>query len=327
MIDQILANKIVRKFLIALAIFLVLISSAFFTVEQRQQALVLQFGEPVRVIKSPGLKFKIPFIQNVQFFDKRILDLGVKDQEVIASDQKRLIINAFAKFRIIDPLKFYTTVRNIYGINSRLGAILDSSLRQIIGEVPLNELLTENRSKIMQNIRNVVSKESEIFGVEIIDVRIVRGDLPKENSEAIFARMQTEREKEAREIRANGAEKAQKIKAEANKDRTIILAEARKNSSIVKGQGDALATKIYAKSFGLDPEFSYFYLSMKAYEDVLKNDNTKLVIAPEGEFFDYFNDDGKVVQNNKVRRKRYSEKKRYNKHNRRSYKKYSSNSR
>lgn len=327
MIDQILANKIVKRFLIILAVFLVLISGALFTVEQRQQALVLQFGEPVRLIQEPGLKFKIPFVQNVQFFDKRILDLGVRDQEVIASDQKRLIINAFAKFKIVDPLKFYTTVRNIYGINSRLGAILDSSLRQIIGEVPLKDILTESRGKIMKNIRNVVSKESEIFGVEIIDVRIVRGDLPKENSEAIFARMQTEREKEAREIRANGAEKAQKIKAEANKDRTIILAEARKNSSIVKGQGDALATRIYAKSFGLDPEFSYFYLSMKAYRDVLKNDNTKLVIAPEGEFFDYFNDDGKVAQNNKVRRKKYSKKKRYNKRGKRSHKKYSSNSR
>ncbi len=292
MIEQILESKKIRRLLIAIAAIFILVSSTLFTVEQREQALVLQFGDPVRVIKSPGLKFKMPFVQNVVFFDKRILDLGIKDQEVIASDQKRLIINAFAKYRIVDPLKFYTTVRSIYGIRSRLGAIIDSSLRQIIGEVPLNKLLTEDRRSIMDNIRSVVAKESEIFGVEIIDVRIVRGDLPKENSEAIFARMQTEREKEAREIRANGAEKAQKIKAEADKERTIILANARKDSSIIKGQGDAEATKIYAKSFGVDPEFSYFYLSMKAYEDSLKNNNTKLVISPDGEFFDYFNKDG-----------------------------------
>ncbi len=323
MIDQILANKKVRKILIIAVVGFILISSMAFTVEQRQQALVLQFGEPVRVIKSPGLKFKMPFVQNVLFFDKRILDIGVKDQEVIASDQKRLIINAFAKFKITDPLKFYTTVRNIYGIRSRLGSILDSSLRQAIGEIPLKKLLSEDRSSIMRNIRNIVAKESEIFGVEIIDVRIVRGDLPKENSEAIFARMQTEREKEAREIRATGAERAQKIKAEANKERTIIISEARKQSSIVKGQGDATATRIYAKSFGVDPEFSYFYLSMKAYKDVIRNDNTKLVISPEGEFFDYFNDDGKVLQNNRLRRSKYSKSKKKRYYKKRKYSKKS----
>ncbi len=313
MIDQILASKKFRIFLISIAAIVILINSMFFAVEQRQQALVLQFGNPVRVIKSPGLKFKLPFVQNVLFFDKRILDLGVKDQEVIASDQKRLIINAYAKFKIVDPLKFYTTVRNIYGIRSRLSAIIDSSLRQIIGEIPLSRLLTEDRSTIMQNIRSVVAKESEIFGVEIIDVRIVRGDLPKENSEAIFARMQTEREKEAREIRANGAEQAQKIKAEADKQRTIILSSARKDSSIIKGEGDAEATKIYAKSFGVDPEFSYFYLSMKAYADSLKNDNTRLVISPENEFFNYFGKDGsKELEEERLRKyKEYLKKKRY----------------
>lgn len=286
--EELFKNKKINIILIAATAFLIILTGALFTMDQRQQALVVQFGEPVRVIKEPGLKFKIPFIQNVIFFDKRTLDLGVQDQEVIALDQKRLIINAFAKYRIIDPLKFYTTVRNVYGINSRLGAILDSSLRQVIGEVTLNELLTVNRGKIMTRIKEVVAKESEIFGVEIIDVRIMRADLPKENSEAIFARMQTEREKEAREIRANGAEEADKIKAEADKQRTIILAEAKKKSSIAKGSGDAEATKIYADSYGKDPEFADFYRSMNAYKESLNQSNTKMVISPNSNFFKYF---------------------------------------
>lgn len=221
-------KKAVRLVVISTAILILLISTIF-TVDQRQQALVLQFGEPIRLIKTPGLKFKLPFLQNVIIFDKRILDLGIQEQEVIASDQKRLIINAYTKYRITDPLKFYTTVRNQYGLNGKLGAILDSSMRQVIGEVTLSELLTVDRTNIMTRIKEILAKESQIFGVEIVDVRIMRGDLPKENSEAIFARMQTEREKEAREIRAKGAEEAEKIKAEADKQRTIILADAKKN--------------------------------------------------------------------------------------------------
>src|SRR3989338_1100701 len=288
MSEEIFKNKKVNAILIATTAFLLLLMSTIFTLDQRQQALVLQFGEPVRVIKDPGLKLKLPFIQNVIFFDKRILDLGVQDQEVIALDQKRLIINAFAKYRIIDPLKFYTTVRNVYGINSRLNAILDSSLRQIIGEVKLINLLTTDRSKIMQKIKEVVAKESEIFGVEIVDVRIMRGDLPKENSEAIFARMQTEREKEAREIRANGAEEADKIKAEADKQRTIILAEAKKEANLARGSGEAEASKIYADSYGKDIEFADFYRSMTAYKHAMKNHNTKMIISPNSEFFKYF---------------------------------------
>lgn len=282
-------SKQFKIFLFFIAALFILISSSAFKVDQRQQALVLQLGEPIKLITNPGLNFKIPFFQNVLFFDKRILDLSVQDQEVIASDQKRLIINAYAKYKIVDPLKFYTTVRSVYGIESRLSGIIDSSSRQIIGEVELNELLTDSRSKIMQKIQKVVEKQSEIFGIEIVDVRIVRGDLPKENSEAIFKRMQTEREKEAREIRANGAEEAQKIRAEADKEKEILLAEAKKNSEIIKGEGDAQATKIYAESYKIDPEFAYFYLSMKAYEETLKKDNTKMVLSPNNDFFDYFN--------------------------------------
>jgi membrane protease subunit HflC len=276
------------QILIAASVALFLISSAIFTVDQRQQVLVLQFGEPVRVIDTPGIKFKLPFLQNTIFFDKRIIDLAIAEQEVIASDQKRLIINAFTKYQITDPLKFYTTVRSFQGLHSKLSGILDSSLRQIIGEVPLIELLTVNRVDIMTKIKEVVAKESEIFGVKIIDVRIMRADLPKENSEAIFARMQTEREKEAREIRANGAEEAQKIRAEADKEKTIILAEAKKKSDLTRGNGESESNKIYANAYGKDPEFADFYRSMNAYKTAIQSDRTKMVISPDSEFFKYF---------------------------------------
>lgn len=280
-------KKAVRLVVISTAILILLISTIF-TVDQRQQALVLQFGEPIRLIKTPGLKFKLPFLQNVIIFDKRILDLGIQEQEVIASDQKRLIINAYTKYRITDPLKFYTTVRNQYGLNGKLGAILDSSMRQVIGEVTLSELLTVDRTNIMTRIKEILAKESQIFGVEIVDVRIMRGDLPKENSEAIFARMQTEREKEAREIRAKGAEEAEKIKAEADKQRTIILADAKKKSDISRGDGEAKASIIFADSYGKDPEFADFYRSMRAYKEALQSDKTRMVVSPDGEFFKYF---------------------------------------
>ncbi len=286
--DEFFQNKKLLRIVAISTLILVLLISTIFTVDQRQQALVLQFGEPVRLIKSAGLKFKMPFLQNVIFFDKRILDLGIQEQEVIASDQKRLIINAYTKYKIIDPLKFYTTVRNQYGLDGKLSAILDSSLRQIIGEVTLNELLTVNRNDIMARIEAVVARESEIFGVEIVDVRIMRGDLPKENSEAIFARMQTEREKEAREIRAKGAEEADKIKAEADKQRTIILADAQKKSNIARGFGEAKASEIYANSYGRDIEFADFYRSMKAYREAFQPDKTKMVVSPDSEFFKYY---------------------------------------
>lgn len=281
-------EKRIIQIIIVASVTLLLLSSTFFTVEQRQQVLVLQFGEPKRVIDSPGIKLKLPFLQNTIFFDKRIIDLAIAEQEVIASDQKRLIINAFTKYQIIDPLKFYTTVNNFNGLENKLSAILDSSLRQVIGEVTLNELLTADRVNIMTKIKNVVSKESEIFGVKIVDVRIMRADLPKENSEAIFARMQTEREKEAREIRAKGAEEAQKIRAEADKEKTIIVAEAKKNADLTRGNGEAQSTKIYADAYGKDPEFADFYRSMNAYETSLKGDRTKMVISPDSEFFKYF---------------------------------------
>ena len=288
MIEKFFSNKNVNKVLIIITILLMVFSGTFFTVDQRQQVLVLQFGEPVRLIKKPGIKLKLPLLQEALFFDNRIIDLGIAEQEVIASDQKRLIINAFAKYQIIDPLKFYTTVRSLYGLESKLSGILDSSLRQIIGEATLSQLLTENRGDIMTKIKDVVSHESEIFGVKIVDVRIMRADLPKENSDAIFARMQTEREKEAREIRAKGAEEADKIRAEADKQKTILLAEAKKQADLIRGNGEAKAIKIYASAYNLDPEFADFYRSMNSYKEAFKSDKTKMIISPDSEYFKYF---------------------------------------
>lgn len=282
-------SKNIKKYLLILTILAIILQSSLFTLDQRQQVLILQFGEPIRVISSPGIKFKLPFIQNNVFFEKRIIDLSLPEQEVIASDQKRLIINAYTKFQITDPLKFYTTVGSSFGLSNKLSGILDSSLRQVIGEVNLNELLTENRGDIMKKIKEAVGNSSKIFGINIIDVRIMRADLPKENSDAIYARMQTEREKEAREIRAKGAEEADKIRAEANKQRTIILAEAKKNADIVRGNGESQANKIYANSLGKDPEFADFYRSMSAYKVALSNNNTKMIISQDNNFFKYFN--------------------------------------
>jgi membrane protease subunit HflC len=282
-------NPKIKKILIISGILVVIFFSAVFTVHQNEQVLILQFGEPIRTIKTPGIKFKIPLMQNAVFFDKRIIDLSIAEQEVIASDQKRLIINAFAKYKITDPLKFYTTVGSANGLGGKLSGILDSSLRQVIGEVTLSELLTENRGDVMKKIKDVVSSSSEIFGIEIVDVRIMRADLPKENSDAIFARMQTAREKEAREIRANGAEEAQRIRAEADKQKTIIIAEAKKNSDITRGNGEAQSTKIYADAYNRDPEFFDFYRSMNAYSESFKNvEKTKMIVSPDGQFFKYF---------------------------------------
>ncbi|OFX11429.1 MAG: HflC protein [Alphaproteobacteria bacterium RIFCSPLOWO2_12_FULL_40_11] len=281
-------NNRTKKLLILSTLSVIIFFSAMFTLDQREQVLILQFGEPIRTIDTPGIKFKWPLLQNALFFDKRIIDLALPEQEVIASDQKRLIINAFAKYKIIDPLKFYTTVGNSYGLASKLAGILDSSLRQVIGEVTLSELLTENRSDVMKEIKEAVSKSSEIFGIQIVDVRVMRADLPKENSDAIYARMQTEREKEAREIRAKGAEEADKISAEAEKQKTIILAEAKKNADLARGGGEGEANKIYANAFGRDPEFADFYRSMSAYKEAFKNDKTKMIVSPDSEFFKYF---------------------------------------
>jgi len=270
-----------------------LVYGSVFIVNQAEQVLILRFGEPVDVVNKPGLNFKRPFfLESIVRFDKRVLDLNAEPREVIASDQKRLIVDAFAKYRITDPLKFYQTVRNEYGIRTRLNSILDSRLREVLGSFPLSTLLTGERSNIMQQIYENVNDEVKSFGIDIVDVRIMRADLPEKNSQAIYQRMQTEREREAKEFRARGAEEAQKITSHAEKDRTIILAEAEKQSQILRGEGDATAIKIFADAFGKDEEFYSFYRSMQAYKKTIDQGDTKFVLSPDSEFLRYFGDIG-----------------------------------
>ena len=261
---------------------------SLFVVKEINQAIVLQFGDPKKIISTPGLQVKIPFIQNVVFLDRRILSLDPAPEEVIASDQKRLIVDAFARFKITDPLKFYISVGNERVARSRLATIINSRLRSVLGTQSLATLLSEDRTKQMAIIQEGVNAEAGKFGIEIIDVRIKRADLPQANSEAIYRRMQTEREREAKEFRAKGAEMAVTITSTADKEVTVILANANKESEIMKGEGDGLRNKIFADAFGRDPEFFAFYRAMQAYEKALIGGETSLILSPEGDFFKFF---------------------------------------
>ena len=276
---------------ILLPIIIVLGAVAFFSifiVKEINQAIVLQFGDPKRIISTPGINFKIPFIQNVVFLDKRILNLDAPPEEVIASDQKRLIVDAFARFQIVDPLKFYISVGNERVARSRLSTIINSRIRSVLGKQRLQTLLSADRTNQMALIQDGVNNEAEKFGIKIVDVRIKRADLPPANSEAIYRRMQTEREREAKEFRARGAEMAITITSTADKEVTVILAEAEKKSEIMKGEGDGLRNKIFADAFGRDPEFFAFYRAMQAYEKALIGGETSLILSPDSEFFKFF---------------------------------------
>ena len=278
-----------NKFIIpVIIVFGVTIYLSLFIVKEINQAIVLQFGDPKRIISTPGLQVKIPFIQNVVFLDRRILSLDPAPEEVIASDQKRLIVDAFARFKIIDPLKFYISVGNERVARSRLATIINSRLRSVLVTQSLATLLSEDRTKQMAIIQEGVNAEAEKFGIEIIDVRIKRADLPQANSEAIYRRMQTEREREAREFRAKGAEMAVTITSTADKEVTVILANAKKQSEIMKCEGDGLRNKIFADAFGRDPEFFAFYRAMQAYETALIGGDTSLILSPDSEFFKFF---------------------------------------
>jgi len=279
------AMKILGGLIAAIA---VLAFFSIFIVKEVNQAIVLQFGDPKRIISKPGLNFKIPFIQNVVYLDKRILNLDTPPEEVIASDQKRLIVDAFARFQIIDPLKFYISVGNERVARSRLSTILNSRIRNVLGQQELQTLLSEDRSKQMALIQEGVNKEAQNFGIKINDVRIKRADLPQANSDAIFRRMQTEREREAKEFRAKGAEMAVTITSTADKEVTVILADAEKESQIMKGEGDGQRNKIFAEAFGQDPEFFAFYRAMQAYEKALIGGETSLILSPDSEFFKFF---------------------------------------
>ena len=278
-----------NKFILPVIIGIFVISFfSIFIVKEVNQAIVLQFGDPKRIILKPGLNFKIPFIQNVVFLDKRILNLDTPPEEVIASDQKRLIVDAFARFQIVDPLKFYISVGNERVARSRLSTIINSRIRNVLGQQRLQTLLSEDRSKQMSLIQDGVNNEAENFGIKIVDVRIKRADLPPANSEAIYRRMQTEREREAKEFRAKGAEMAITITSTADKEVTVILADAEKQSEIMKGEGDGQRNKIFADAFGKDPEFFAFYRAMQAYEKSLIGGETSLILSPDSEFFKFF---------------------------------------
>ena len=278
-------NKFILPIVIAIGFVIYL---SLFIVKEINQAIVLQFGDPKKIISTPGLQVKIPFIQNVVFLDRRILSLDPAPEEVIASDQKRLIVDAFARFKIVDPLKFYISVGNERVARSRLATIINSRLRSVLGTQSLATLLSEDRTKQMAIIQESVNTEAEKFGIQIIDVRIKRADLPQANSEAIYRRMQTEREREAKEFRARGAEMAVTITSTADKEVTVILATAKKQSEIMKGEGDGQRNKIFADAFGKDPEFFAFYRAMQAYETALIGGDTSLILSPDSEFFKFF---------------------------------------
>ena len=279
----------VGKFLLPIVILIFAVAFfSIFIVKEVNQAIVLQFGDPKRIILKPGLNFKIPFIQNVVFLDKRILNLDAPPEEVIASDQKRLIVDAFARFQIVDPLKFYISVGNERVARSRLSTIINSRIRNVLGQEELQTLLSKDRSKQMALIKEGVNNEAQNFGINIVDVRIKRADLPQANSDAIYRRMQTEREREAKEFRAKGAEMAVTITSTADKEVTVLLANAKKQSEIMKGEGDGQRNKIFAGAFGKDPEFFAFYRAMQAYEKALIGGESSLILSQDSEFFKFF---------------------------------------
>ena len=277
------------KFILpAIVVLAVILFQSIIIVQEINQAIVLQFGDPKKIITKAGLNFKIPFIQNVVYLDKRILNLDNPPEEVIAADQKRLIVDAIARFKIVDPLKFYISVGNERVARSRLSTIINSRLRGVLGKQELATLLSTDRVRQMEIIQNDVNEEAKNFGITIVDVRIKRADLPPANSEAIYKRMQTEREREAKEFRAQGAEIAAKITSTADKDVTVILANANKQSEIMKGEGDGKRNKIFANAFGRDPQFFAFYRAMQAYEKALIGGETSLILSPDSEFFKFF---------------------------------------
>jgi modulator of FtsH protease HflC len=285
-----------RRALFAVAVVLVvggiLAMSSLFIVDQTEQALVLQFGQPLRVIRAPGLWVKKPFIQNVIIYDKRLLDFEPPPEEVIASDQKRLIVDTYARYRITNPLLFYQTVATEPVVRARLGALVSGSLRQVIGNVTLSALLSPQRAVIMRQIRNEVAREAKSFGIDVVDVRIRRADLPPQNSEAIFARMRSERQQQAALYRGEGAQAAKTVRANADRERTVILADAQRDAQKVRGDGDAKAIAIYAKAYDQDKNFFAFYRSLQAYRDAFEGSNTSFVLNPDSSFFRYFESPG-----------------------------------
>lgn len=266
--------------------------SAAFTVRENEQALILEFGKPLRVLNEPGLHFKIPIIQRAEFFDKRVLDYDATAQEVPTKDQKQLVVDSFTRYRIVNPLLYR---QNTQGLESRMNGLLDvrinEALRDILGEVQLSVVLTPERARLVEDFTRRVARSATQYGIEVIDVRIKRIDLPSENSQAIFRRMQTQREQEARKIRAEGDKESRRIRAEADKNQRVVLAEARKQAEILRGEGDALAQRVYNEAYGKDPEFFDFWRSMQAMRRGLASETTTYVGPPDGDFFRFFGEE------------------------------------
>ncbi|KAA5604495.1 protease modulator HflC [Roseospira marina] len=284
-------NRIV---LIVLGVVLVLgaisLSSALFIVREIDQVIVLQFGRPQRVIQDPGLHIKVPFIQNVQVYERRVLGSDPPGEEVILADQKRVVVDTYTRWRIHDPVLFYQAVNSEVQAQQRLSDIIISALRRVLGNYTLTQLLSEQRTEVMAQIREQVDDEAKALGIAVTDVRIRRADLPTQTSQAIYDRIRSERDREAREARAQGRELAQQIRARADRERTVIVAEAENRAQAIRGQGDADAIRIYADAFGQDPSFFSFYRSMEAYRNSLGDSGTTMVLSPDSDFFRYFGD-------------------------------------
>ncbi len=282
-------NKNIKAYLlIVLAVTIVVLSGSLYVVNQTEQAIVLQFGEPVRLVKDAGLKIKLPLIQKVVYYDTRLLNLDPPAQEIVLNDKKRLDVDSFTRYRIVDPLKFYQTVRTETQARSKLEEIVNSSVRKVLGRVTLQELLSKERAQIMADISNAVKNDAEQIGVSVAEVRIRRADLPIEVLQAINDRMKAERDRDAKEFRAQGQQEAQQIRSKADKERTIIIAEAEKQAQIIRGEGDKEATAIWNKAAATDPQFYAFYRSLEAYRTSLGNDKSSFVLSPESDFFRYF---------------------------------------
>ena len=273
-----------------------LLFDSIYTIHQTEQVLVIQLGKFIKKVDQPGLHFKMPFLQNVMTYERRVLEVDPPKEQVILADQKRLDVDAYLRYRISDPLKFFESVRDERVAASRLGNVVNSTLRRVLGNVTLLTVLSEERAKVMSDIREAVNTVAGPLGIEIVDVRIRRADLPEQAAQAVFARMRSEREQEARAARAQGFEVGQRIRAAADREKTVLLAEAEKESEIARGAGDKKSIRISAEAFGTDPEFYGFYRSMQAYRRALQDDDTTMVLSPDSEFFRYFGSFGKAGQ-------------------------------
>ena len=274
--------------LILLIVVVIIGYSCIFTVRQTEQVLVVRLGEPVRVVTDPGLHFKAPFVDSVISIDKRILDLENPAQEIIAFDQRRLVVDAFARYRIKNALRFYQSVGSIQAANIQLTTLLNASLRRVLGEVTFIQVVRDEREALMNKIRDQLDKEAGGYGIQVVDVRIRRADLPDKNSEAVYQRMQTERQREAAEFRAQGGQKAQEIRSKADREATVIVADANSKAEQIRGEGDGERNRLFAEAYNKDPNFFAFYRSMTAYENGLKGNDTRFLLKPDSDFFRYF---------------------------------------